>query len=86
MIELGGKIKEARRRLKITQAGLAEKTGVSRTTINQLENGTISDIGIRKVMHVLEYLGLELTVRPAGSPPTLDELTAEWESAEREKT
>ena len=85
-MELGKNIKEARRRLKITQAELAAKTGVSRTTMSQLEGGTITDIGIRKVIRILEYLGLEISVRPAGSPPTLDELSAERAAQGRQKT
>ena len=46
-------------------------------TLSQIENGTIQEIGIRKVMRLLDYLGLELAVRPAGAPPTLEELQKE---------
>ncbi len=83
MIRLGEKIKEQRKRYKISQAELAQRTGISRTSLSQLESGTITDIGIRKVMRILEYLGLELTVRPAGAPPTLDELREEREAEKR---
>ena len=76
-------IKEQRKRYKLSQAELAQKTGISRSSLSQLENSTITDIGIRKVMRVLEYLGLELTVRPAGAPPTLDELREEQEAQKR---
>ena len=37
---MGNKIKETREALKMTQEELAEKSGVSRTTISALENGT----------------------------------------------
>ena len=47
---------------------------MSRTTIGQIENGTVQDIGVRKLVRVLEFLGLELRVRPSGAPPTLEEL------------
>jgi transcriptional regulator with XRE-family HTH domain len=50
---------------------------MSRTTISQIENGTIQDIGIRKIIRILEILDLELRTRSAGSPPTLDELREE---------
>jgi transcriptional regulator with XRE-family HTH domain len=50
---------------------------MSRTTIGQIENGTVQEIGVRKLIRVLEYLGLELRVRPAGRPPTLEELREE---------
>jgi transcriptional regulator with XRE-family HTH domain len=51
--------------------------GISRKTLGQIETGTVTDIGIRKVERVLEVLGLELSVRPAGAPPTLEELQKE---------
>lgn len=83
MITLGKHIRDERRRLKMSQAGLARKTGISRTSLSQLESGVISDIGIRKVMRILEYLGLEFAIRPAGAPPTLDELQEELKVLEK---
>jgi len=55
----------ARRARGLTQAELAGKSGLSRTTINQLENGVCLDIGLNKMQNVLRFLGLELHVRPA---------------------
>lgn len=83
MKQLGEKIREQRKRYKISQAELARKTGISRTSLSQIESGTITDIGIRKVIRILDYLGFELTVRPAGAPPTLDELREEREAEKR---
>jgi len=34
----------------------------------------VQGIGVRKLARILEFLGLELRVRPSGAPPTLDEL------------
>lgn len=50
---------------------------MSRTTIGQIEKGTVQDVGVRKLIRLLEFLGLELRVRPAGTPPTLEELREE---------
>ncbi len=50
---------------------------MSRTTIGQIENGTVQEIGVRKLIRALEFLGLELRARPAGRPPTLEELREE---------
>lgn len=58
----------------MSQATLASLLRMSRTTIGQIENGTVQDIGIRKLIRILDVLGLELRVRMAGAPPTLDEL------------
>lgn len=77
MFDMGTKIRLARKEKRLTQAQLAELAGITRKTISQIETGIVPDIGIRKVERALEVLGLELTVRPAGSPPTLEELQKE---------
>ncbi len=74
LFELGEEIRKVRKLRKVTQEQIAHDLGMSRATISQLEAGTVQEIGIRKVMRVLDYLGLELRVRKAGAPPTLDEL------------
>ena len=79
LLEIGKQIRTARKGRKLTQAGLASALGMSRTTIGQIEKGTVQDIGIRKMIRILEYLGLELSVRPLGKPPTLEELREEGE-------
>ncbi|OPZ82277.1 MAG: helix-turn-helix protein [bacterium ADurb.Bin429] len=79
LFEIGREIRQARKERRLTQAALAAALGLSRATISQLERGTVQDIGIRKVVRVLEYLGLTLRVRPKGQPPTLEELREEYE-------
>ena len=77
LFEIGKHIRQERKKRKMSQATLASMLGMSRTTIGQIENGTIQDIGIRKLIRVLEIFDLELRVRMAGTPPTLDELREE---------
>ncbi len=77
LFDIGKQIRNARKKNKISQEKLAESLGMSRTTIGQIENGTVQEIGVRKLIRILEFLGLELRVRPAGQPPTLDELRKE---------
>lgn len=74
LFAIGKEIRKARRGQRLSQAQLGGALGMSRTTIGQIENGTVQDIGVRKLVRVLEFLGLELRVRPSGVPPTLDEL------------
>lgn len=62
--ELGAVIRRARRARGLTQASVAQAAGVSRLTLNQLENGVVPDLGIKKVNTILEALGLELHVQP----------------------
>ena len=67
-------ITSLRQQQKISQHTMAERLGISRATINALENGRAGDVGIRKVMKILDYLGYELTVRKKSPFPTLEEL------------
>lgn len=62
--ELGYTIRKARLARGQTQADLARAAGLSRTTMNLLENGLFPDIGVRKAQSILDHLGLELHVRP----------------------
>ena len=63
--ELGYEIRKARAARGLTQAQLAQAAGLSRTTLNQLENGLFPDLGIKKVQSILDRLGLDLAVEPA---------------------
>lgn len=65
--DLGEAVRAARSRAGLTQAGLAAACALSRQTIAQLESGTFSDLGIRKVERVLARLGLRLRVEPVGA-------------------
>ncbi|MBP7867032.1 MAG: helix-turn-helix transcriptional regulator [Acidobacteria bacterium] len=77
LIDIGHHIQSERKRRGLTQSQVAAALGMSRTTIGQIENGTVQDVGVRKLIRLLEFLELELAVRPAGAPPTLDELREE---------
>jgi len=47
----------------MTQAQLAQDAGLSRETLNLLENGLVRDLGLRKVLALLDRLGLTLTLQ-----------------------
>ena len=74
LFKIGNSIRVERKRRKISQEKMAKDLGLSRATISMIESGTVQEIGVRKLIRMLEYLGLELLVRPEGMPPTLDEL------------
>jgi transcriptional regulator with XRE-family HTH domain len=77
LFSIGQHIRETRKAQRLSQADLAKILGMSRTTIGQIENGTVGEIGVRKLIRILDYLDLELRVRKAGAPPTLEELREE---------
>jgi transcriptional regulator with XRE-family HTH domain len=81
MLDLGSigyQIAERRKTLKLSQTTLASKAGVSRATLDALENGRAGELGFSKLTKLLNALGLELKLQPAASQrPTLDELMQE---------
>jgi transcriptional regulator with XRE-family HTH domain len=75
---LGSQIADRRKKLKLSQTALARKAGVSRATLDALENGRAGELGFAKLTKLLAALGLELKLQNASSErPTLDELLEE---------
>ncbi len=61
---------------------LAEKAGISRGRLNQLESGTLYDMRFRTLASILSVLDLDLRLATANAGrPTLDELQEENERA-----
>jgi transcriptional regulator with XRE-family HTH domain len=78
LISIGGQIAEHRKKLKLSQTALARKAGISRATLEALENGRAGELGFAKLTKLLAALGLELKLQAASSHrPTLDELQQE---------
>ena len=78
LTSIGEQIAAHRKRLKLSQTELSRKAGVSRATLDALENGRAWELGFSRVTKLLTALGLELTLQMASSQrPTLDELVQE---------
>ena len=63
LLRLGHSIRVAREACGLSQAELSSQAGVSRPTISLLENGLVSDLGVRKVAAIADVLGLALDTR-----------------------
>ena len=75
---IGAEIAASRKALKMSQTALAQTAGVSRATLDALENGRSGELGFSKVAKILAALGLELKVQETQPRrPTLDELLEE---------
>lgn len=61
---VGSVIRKRREALGLTQAWLAQMSGLSRQTLVGLETGSLSDLGFNRVAQVMMILGLDVT------PPT----------------
>ena len=60
--ELGSSVRTRRSDMGLTQTTLAKLSGLSRATVNQVENGTINDLSLTRASKLLEVLGLFITV------------------------
>jgi HTH-type transcriptional regulator / antitoxin HipB len=77
LIDIGVALAAARKAAGRSQAELAGSLRLSRATISGIENGTIREIGIRKVLALCAALGLELSASARRARPTLQELREE---------
>jgi transcriptional regulator with XRE-family HTH domain len=74
---MGQKLRQARKARHLSQADLAASLGMSRATVSAIENGTIGEIGVRKLMALGTALGLELLLDSRHERPTLQQLREE---------
>jgi transcriptional regulator with XRE-family HTH domain len=79
--DIGQTIARTRKRKKITQSSLAAALGMSRATVSGIENGTVPEIGIRKVLSLCTALGIELVAQEKARRPTLQQLLQEQRDA-----
>ena len=71
-------IAHKRKELGLSQAALAKKAHIGRSTLDALENGRMGELGYTKINNILSALGLELKIQEATSRrPTLEELMSE---------
>ena len=72
--DLGQLVRQLRREHSVTQQARAAHLDIWRATLDTLKTGRATDIDLSKVMRILEYLGMELNVRPKSPLPTFEEL------------
>lgn len=80
IIEIAEQIRAARKRRKMTQAQLADASGVSRRSVIALEAGRSPNPSFIAVIRILRAVGLDLRISQAPSGrPTYEDLLAEQE-------
>jgi len=75
--DFGTYLASLRKEKHISQTQLAKDLNISRATISSLENARSSDVGIKKVLQIIDYLGYELTCKEKSAFPTFEELKNE---------
>jgi len=74
--EVGLRVAQGRRRAKISQTTFAQKLGVSRKTISDLERGAAEHVSLKTAMAALSLAGFVL-YSAQRRPPTMDEIMAQ---------
>lgn len=60
LLSIGQLVQRRRQALGLSQARLSKLSGLSRATINQLETGTLVDLGAAKLISLLDLLGVDV--------------------------
>jgi transcriptional regulator with XRE-family HTH domain len=71
--EVGRLIAEGRRSGKVSQQVFAERLGISRKTLSDLERGTAENVSLNTALKALSLAGFVLHAAPR-RPPTLSEV------------
>jgi HTH-type transcriptional regulator/antitoxin HipB len=74
---LGVAVARARKDRGMTQSQLASVAGLAQSTLARFETGKVGEFGSRKLLRLLEILGLELSLVPVSQTFTLDDALKE---------
>lgn len=70
-------LKQARKEARLSQAELAERAGVSRTTLARMETLARGDMSVSVLLKLLEAAGYDVKVAKVGHQRTLEDILAE---------
>ncbi len=80
LFEIGEMVRERREAMGLTQAELAERSGVSRVRISHLESGRVFDMSFGKLSALLDACGMSLRVADRrDARPVFEEIRRENE-------
>ncbi len=72
--ELAKELVVLRKSKNISQQAMAKDLHISRATISNFENGSCCDIGLKKVLQIIDYLGYEITLKEKSSFPVFEDV------------
>jgi transcriptional regulator with XRE-family HTH domain len=70
--DIGVALRKARLSRGLTQNELATQANVSRGTVNQLETGVFPDLGVKKLLALLNSVGLEMFIQDKSAKPAAE--------------
>ncbi|WP_418185477.1 helix-turn-helix domain-containing protein [Aliarcobacter vitoriensis] len=72
--ELGKELATLRKSKNISQQTLAKDLHISRATISNFETGNSVDIGLKKVLQIIDYLGYEINIKEKPPFPVFEDI------------
>ena len=72
--ELGKELALLRKSKNISQQTISKDLNISRATISNFESGTSSDIGLKKVLQIVDYLGYEINLKEKSTFPIFEDI------------
>ena len=72
--ELGKELATLRKSKNISQQAISKDLNMSRATISNFESGTSSDIGLKKVLQIIDYLGYEINLKEKSPFPVFEDV------------
>jgi transcriptional regulator with XRE-family HTH domain len=72
--ELGKELALLRKNKNISQQTISKDLNISRATISNFESGTSSDIGLKKVLQIVDYLGYEINLKEKSPFPIFEDV------------
>lgn len=72
--ELGKELALLRKSKNISQQTISKDLNISRATISNFESGTSSDIGLKKILQIIDYLGYEINLKEKTSFPVFEDI------------
>jgi transcriptional regulator with XRE-family HTH domain len=82
LLDIADQLKAVRHEVGLSQAELANRAGVSRTTLARMETLAKADMSVSVLVRLLEAAGYDLKVVKAGHARTLEDILAEQRSDE----
>ena len=72
--EFGKNISSLRKQKNISQQQMSKDLNISRATISSFENGNSVDMGFKKVIQIVDYLGYEVTLKEKLPFPVFEDI------------
>jgi transcriptional regulator with XRE-family HTH domain len=72
--ELAKELALLRKNKNISQQTISKDLNISRATISNFESGTSSDIGLKKILQIVDYLGYEINLKEKSPFPIFEDV------------